>query len=476
MSIKRILSALSLIGLGCIFLAINFGILKWSFFLIFIRLWPLYLISAGLGIIFAKTSLNFIGSLVNFVVFGSITILAIVSATSAGEGKEWKVGPLTFREGTVQVQRWFRWGEQELITTDYEESLRRNTTSAQLDIKLGAANLTLGATDTALIQGQAQTSAKRTPDYSYSSGDTALVSFKDQAGAWLDWLWWDQTENYDLKLNSAIPWDITIDSGASTSKLDLREIDVQTLDIDTGATTTEIILGDRSRHTAISIDMGAATLILRLPEDAGIYLKANHGLSSMDLPDALIKYKDNQYQTDNYATAQHKVDLELSSGAADITIVLYNPDEGPPQIDNPDDGQETMVEFSEIMRGTNNPYEDISDRAGLVIFNDLEEHPFNIGNFAELIQDHLILGVFQGQQTTGGYAIEIKEIKKQNNELSLIAQITEPGLHDIVIQSLTSPYQIIMIDQADLPADSVITLILKDAASNEIIDQVEWRR
>jgi hypothetical protein len=74
----RIIEAISLIVVGVIFLMNTTGVLPWSIWLNFLRFWPLFIVTAGIGIIFRGSRLlKFIGSFINFLIFIAILSLAI---------------------------------------------------------------------------------------------------------------------------------------------------------------------------------------------------------------------------------------------------------------------------------------------------------------------------------------------------------------------------------------------------------------
>lgn len=61
----------------------------------------------------------------------------------------------------------------------------------------------------------------------------------------------------------------------------------------------------------------------------------------------------------------------------------------------------------------------------------------------------MVIAVFQGVATTGGYNIEIAKIIETDNNIEVNIKETIPGSNCIVIQATTSPYHIIKVQKSD---------------------------
>lgn len=61
----------------------------------------------------------------------------------------------------------------------------------------------------------------------------------------------------------------------------------------------------------------------------------------------------------------------------------------------------------------------------------------------------VVVAAFQGQQTTGGYAIHITAIERRGDQLLVRATFTSPGPGAIVTQVLTAPAHVVSIAAAD---------------------------
>lgn len=77
----------------------------------------------------------------------------------------------------------------------------------------------------------------------------------------------------------------------------------------------------------------------------------------------------------------------------------------------------------------------------------------------------VLVAVFQGQQNTGGYSIQITAIERDGDQLIVRATFVAPGPGAMVTQALTSPAHIVSIAVAD--ATGVREAILVDGGGTE---------
>src|SRR5688572_32002 len=79
--------------------------------------------------------------------------------------------------------------------------------------------------------------------------------------------------------------------------------------------------------------------------------------------------------------------------------------------------------------------------------------------------DRVLIAVFQGEQRTGGYGIQVTAIERRGDQLVVSATFTEPKPDDIVTQALTSPAHVVSIAAAD--ATGVREAILVDGSGTQ---------
>lgn len=197
-----------------------------------------------------------------------------------------------------------------------------DATAQQTDVrlKLGAVDFTLlGETDNAL-------SGVYTSDFVDLQQTASLhdgrhdVTLSMDAGS----QWWQfpfggaRKTTLLLRAGRTLPLDLRLDGGAMNADMDFRAIPLKNLDINTGATKLTLTLGDLLEQSDITIDAGASSIDISLPKSVGVALKIDSGLTGKDLPD-FRKIDEEHYESENYAAAAKKMDINLNLGASSVS-------------------------------------------------------------------------------------------------------------------------------------------------------------
>jgi hypothetical protein len=77
----------------------------------------------------------------------------------------------------------------------------------------------------------------------------------------------------------------------------------------------------------------------------------------------------------------------------------------------------------------------------------------------------VIVAVFQGEQRTGGHAVQIAKIERDGDQLVVTASFTAPPADGFVTQVITSPAHLVSIASADLAGAKIAVLL--DASGAE---------
>ena len=61
----------------------------------------------------------------------------------------------------------------------------------------------------------------------------------------------------------------------------------------------------------------------------------------------------------------------------------------------------------------------------------------------------MVLAVYRGKQSSGGYGITIVNVLEEATQLSVLVQETDPGIGDIVTDALTQPYHCVKVPKSE---------------------------
>jgi hypothetical protein len=193
-------------------------------------------------------------------------------------------------------------------------------TRATLKISHGAGELVLGAGASAgvlaegLFGGGLDYKTQRRGDLvdaRMSVPGGVIVSPFNWAPGALDW---------NVRLNAGIPIELECATGASKSMLDLSELKITELDLETGASKTDIVLPAHAGYTKVKVQAGAASVDVRVPGGVAARIHTESGLSSIHIDQTRFPGGGNRYESPDYPTAPNKVDIEIETGVGSVTI------------------------------------------------------------------------------------------------------------------------------------------------------------
>ncbi|HEY43916.1 MAG TPA: hypothetical protein G4O11_08040 [Anaerolineae bacterium] len=209
--------------------------------------------------------------------------------------------------------------EVEQVTLPLEGAER-----AKIRIKYGAGRLRIGAGvgSTELIDGSFSGGLDH---HSRQEGDTLVLDMRLpdygfpnvilpwNLGRWAGFEW-------TFGLNGEIPLELDVDTGASEARLDLENLKVTDLRLDTGASSTEITLPAKAGFTKVEIDAGAASVKLRVPSGVAARIKTEVALVGVTIDKNRFPREGGVYLSPDYDTAENKADIDIDVGAGSISV------------------------------------------------------------------------------------------------------------------------------------------------------------
>ncbi|MCP4634334.1 MAG: cell wall-active antibiotics response protein, partial [candidate division Zixibacteria bacterium] len=126
-------------------------------------------------------------------------------------------------------------------------------------------------------------------------------------------------------ITDKIPVDLDVDGGVVDMVLDLSELNIPSLDIDSGVSNLMVRFGSKSRHINATFDIGVSDLAIYIPEGTAVRLHKDTGLASVSYKDlGLKKIRKHLYESPGYDTAERTIDIDLDAGVSDIDLEYYD--------------------------------------------------------------------------------------------------------------------------------------------------------
>lgn len=195
-----------------------------------------------------------------------------------------------------------------------------NTKTAAIEVKHGAGplHITAGALAGELISGTVikgtETILRHDADHAYLEIEFPVFKFSytgHQRGG-IDW---------NLHLCPEIPIDLIVHTGASESSIDLSGLQVKRFKLETGASSSQIVMPANVPMTYAEISAGAASLSIRIPEGTAARIQMESGLISADVNSQRFPRIGDHYESPDYETSPFKTEILFKGGVGSINIL-----------------------------------------------------------------------------------------------------------------------------------------------------------
>lgn len=197
---------------------------------------------------------------------------------------------------------------------------QESAASATIQLDYGAGELIVkgGAAPGILVEGDFLEGI----EYSSRAENSALmVNLKTPS---VDWgiipVWGMRQRRWDLALAEDIPVSLVFNNGANSSNLDLERVVVRDLQINTGASNTEIKMPASAGHTNAVIKAGAASINVSIPENVAAKIQIIGAISSVNINAQRFPRQADVYVSSDYESAVNRLDLRVECGVGSINI------------------------------------------------------------------------------------------------------------------------------------------------------------
>ena len=288
---------LILIGAGVIFLLNNMNVLSWTVWDALWRMWPVLLIAIGLDILFGRRS-----------AIGALIALVLIAALIGGA--VWFAA--------TQVPRL----TGQTLTTNQIAQQLGDATSADVQISFNVGSLRIGALKDSvnLIEGTigAGPGETITSDY-HVDGNVAHYQLKSQGVPFMPFGRSRYDQSWKLDLSSSVPMALRVSTGVGEASLDLSDLKVTDLNMSSGVGQTQIQLPARGQLQA-RVSGGIGQVVVIVPEGMAARIHGSAGLGGLTVSSRFTSQGGGQYVSPNYASAQDRVDLNISGGIGQVVV------------------------------------------------------------------------------------------------------------------------------------------------------------
>jgi cell wall-active antibiotic response 4TMS protein YvqF len=123
-----------------------------------------------------------------------------------------------------------------------------------------------------------------------------------------------------FQLAQNIPVLLTIESGASSLNIDLKEVLASRVALKTGASSTNLTMPAHG-VSLLDVESGAASIYIRIPEATAARIRAKDSVVALSVDTNRFPRLDSgMYQSPNFDTASDRSEINIESGLASISV------------------------------------------------------------------------------------------------------------------------------------------------------------
>lgn len=291
---RSVVGPVFLIALGIVFLLNNLGWLSWDIWSALIRLWPVWLIAAGLDILFGRRT-----------AWGRWVILGVVLTVLAGAVVYF---PVIGRSGAE-------------ISGDQIAAEVGGAKRAVVSIQPGVGELRVGAhsSQSLLVDGKVwRIVGSRLVRDVHNEGDTLVYSLRNDMVDFPFFFDGGRQGEWDIRLNPDVPTDLRLGTGVGQATLDLRDLTLTVLRIDTGVGESTVTLpGHGSFRAELNTGIGATTI--HIPKGMAARIRFSTGIGASSVSGDYVK-RAGLWESPNWDSAVDRVEIHVSGGIGEIRV------------------------------------------------------------------------------------------------------------------------------------------------------------
>lgn len=296
------IGAFILIIIGIIFLGINFGFIDSTIWSTIWQYWPVILILVGISIL-CKSVLPKVAANV-------ITIIALISAF----GCIVLFNTLDYSGSTNNTAT---------AVLNIDEPLSSTVTKLETEVTLGAQDLLIEDLSSGMVDGRIESPNGSSATYTLEEVDGIAKLVVDQKSGIKFWPTQKVIGTSRLALTNQVPVKLVLNVGAVDINADFSKLKMEKFELDSGAMTADIKLGDLLDKSEIDIDTGASDVSIKVPLSVGLKVVKSSGVSSINFNNLETETSGDTVTTKNYTTATKTINVDLSCGASTINFIGY---------------------------------------------------------------------------------------------------------------------------------------------------------
>jgi hypothetical protein len=200
------------------------------------------------------------------------------------------------------------------VIARFGEPVPAGAANAELRASMGGGQLRVESVASGLyaaeLRGPGQPSARVT-----TADDLAVLDLR--APAQRGMLARNRGNDWRIQLNTSLDWQVDLTAGAVTADLDLRDLNVRGVTVQSGVSRLALRLGEPATEVAVDLQVSTGFIDLYLPRAAAVEVKVD-GLSTDNFDDQGLSPDGEFWRADGTSAGRYAIRIRTSGGRVRI--------------------------------------------------------------------------------------------------------------------------------------------------------------
>lgn len=154
---------------------------------------------------------------------------------------------------------------------------------------------------------------------SHLNGDTLTVDI-DAGPSFIPFLG-PEGGSWVFQLTNEVPVSMKFDGGAASLDFDFTDTKLEFLGVDMGAASLTLKLPAHAGRTLVDVESGAASIDITVPQGVAARIRIEQGASAQSIDSSRFpQVMDGMYQSPDFDSAENRAEINLEGGANSVTI------------------------------------------------------------------------------------------------------------------------------------------------------------
>jgi hypothetical protein len=157
----------------------------------------------------------------------------------------------------------------------------------------------------------------------HRTGTNIQLTLKPKVDVFSPSMWGSNHEGlkWQMRFNERVEYRFRLKTGAGDHHFDFRNLDVSEISLETGASSTMMVLSALSAFTTVDINAGAASVEISVPDGVAAEINLRSGLSGNSVDTHRFPPAGSGlYRSENYETAERRARINISGGVGSFTV------------------------------------------------------------------------------------------------------------------------------------------------------------